>query len=68
MPNVKNVVMNDHTQKRWVLEVQQDPVNPDELILEFPQEMLELAGWKNGDTLIWSINSDDSISLSKKAG
>jgi hypothetical protein len=59
--------MNDQEHKSWILEVQQDPDNPDELILEFPQEMLELAGWKEGDTLIWSINSDDSISLSKKA-
>jgi hypothetical protein len=58
--------MNDSKSKSWILEVQQDPNNLDELILEFPPEMLELAGWKEGDTLIWSINSDDSVSLFKK--
>jgi hypothetical protein len=58
--------MNDNKSKSWILEVQQDPNNQDELILEFPPEMLELAGWKEGDTLIWSINSDDSVSLHKK--
>jgi hypothetical protein len=66
MQSVKNVIMNDNKSKSWILEVQQDPNNQDELILEFPPEMLELAGWKEGDTLIWSINSDDSVSLHKK--
>ena len=66
MQSVKNVIMNDNKSKSWILEVQQDPNNQDELNLEFPPEMLELAGWKEGDTLIWSINSDDSVSLHKK--
>jgi hypothetical protein len=52
--------------KSWILEVQQDPDNPDELILEFPPDILEQTGWKEGDSLIWTINDDNSITLSKK--
>jgi hypothetical protein len=50
----------------WTLEVKEDPSNPDELMLEFPPELLETAGWKEGDTLIWTVQDDQSIILSKK--
>lgn len=50
----------------WVLEVQEDPTNPDELILQFPPELLEVAGWKEGDNLTWTDRGDGSWELSKK--
>jgi hypothetical protein len=53
--------------KRWVLEVQADPDNPDGAILEFPPEMLEGLGWSEGDVLTWSDLGDGSWSLSKKS-
>jgi hypothetical protein len=56
--------MNNLT-KSWTLEVMEDPDNKDELILQFPPDLLESAGWKEGDVLIWSI-TDDGITLSKK--
>lgn len=52
--------------KTWVLETKVDPDNPEDLILEFPPDLLEQAGWKEGDTLIWTINDDDSVFLTKK--
>jgi hypothetical protein len=52
-------------ENKWVLEVQEDPETGD-CILEFPPEMLETAGWKEGDTLIWADQGDGSWSLSKK--
>ena len=50
----------------WTLEVKEDPSNPDELMLEFPPDLLETAGWKEGDTLIWTVQDGQSIILSKK--
>lgn len=51
--------------KRWVLPLLEDPDNPDNLIVQFTEEMLELAGWKSGDTLLWAIE-DDRLILRKK--
>ena len=53
-------------QNSWTLEVQEDPESGD-CILQFPPEMLEQVGWKEGDTLVWKQMSDGAWSLSKKA-
>jgi hypothetical protein len=53
-------------QNSWTLEVQEDPESGD-CILQFPPEMLEQVGWKEGDTLVWEQMSDGAWSLSKKA-
>ena len=58
--------MKQEGKKTWVLEVQEDPNNPDELILQFPPELLETAGWKEGDSLLWKDRGDGSWELSKK--
>ena len=52
--------------KTWVLEVQEDPNDPDELILQFTDEILEQAGWKAGDTLIWTDLGNGTWSLTRK--
>jgi hypothetical protein len=52
-------------QTSWTLDVQEDPETGD-CILQFPPELLEQAGWKEGDTLIWEDQCDGSWSLSKK--
>lgn len=54
------------TKNSWVLEVQEDPENPGELMLQFTDEILELAGWKAGDTLIWTDIGNGSWSLTRK--
>ena len=37
--------------------VQQDP-ETGEYYIEFPPEMMEELGWKNGDELIWEGNNE----------
>jgi bifunctional DNA-binding transcriptional regulator/antitoxin component of YhaV-PrlF toxin-antitoxin module len=51
--------------KSWTLTVEQDPESGD-LVLPFPQDFLDEAGWKEGDTLEWIDNQDGSWSLVKK--
>jgi len=50
---------------KWVLTVQEDPDTGD-CILEFPPEMLERVGWKEGDTLEWKDAGNGAWSLTKK--
>jgi hypothetical protein len=50
---------------RWTLEVQVDP-ETGEQILEFPDDLMESAGWKEGDVLQWIDNKDGSWTLRKK--
>jgi hypothetical protein len=50
---------------KWTLTVQEDPETGD-CILQFPDDLLEQAGWKEGDTLEWQDNKDGSWSLKKK--
>ena len=51
--------------KTWTLDVKEDPDTGDS-ILEFPPDMLEATGWKEGDDLIWTDNEDGSYTLTKK--
>lgn len=51
--------------KTWTLEVKEDPENGD-AILEFPDDLMEEAGWKEGDTLDWIDNKNGSYTLKKK--
>ena len=37
----------------------------DEGMLTFPDEMLEVLGWKEGDVLEWIDNKDGSFTLKK---
>lgn len=62
--------MQDVTERQdrntWTLTVEEDPVSGD-AILQFPPDLLETAGWKEGDTLIWKDLGDGSWSLEKKS-
>ena len=51
--------------KSWTITIQEDPETGD-AILEFPPDMLEATGWKEGDTLTWTDVGNGSWSLSKK--
>lgn len=53
------------TRTRWTIEVQEDP-ETGEQILEFPDDLMESAGWKEGDVLEWIDNKDGSWTLRKK--
>ena len=50
--------------KTYTLEVKER--EDGELYLEFPDEIMEEAGWAIGDTLKWSDNGDGSFSLTKR--
>jgi hypothetical protein len=49
---------------KWIITLEEDPETGD-LILPFTPEILEEAGWKEGDTLKWTDLGDGSWSLSK---
>lgn len=51
--------------KSWTAFLEEDPNDPESLILPLPQDLLEEAGWTEGDTLVWTVESDRII-LSKK--
>ncbi len=57
--------MQEVTQKKWTLEVQEDPVTGD-CYIQLPPEVLEQVGWQEGDTLNWIDNGDGSWSITKK--
>jgi bifunctional DNA-binding transcriptional regulator/antitoxin component of YhaV-PrlF toxin-antitoxin module len=51
--------------QRWTLTVEEDPETGD-LMLPFTEEILKTVGWKEGDTLTWTVKTNGSIILSKK--
>lgn len=51
--------------KTWTVTVLEDPADPEGAILPFPEDLLEEAGWKEGDTLSWIDNKDGSWSIAK---
>jgi hypothetical protein len=51
--------------KSWVLTTEEDPTDPENLILTFPSDLLEATGWKEGDTIKWTDRGDGSWQLLK---
>ena len=51
--------------KSWTMTVEEDPATED-CIITFPPDLLEEAGWKEGDTIEWTDLSDGSWQLTKK--
>ena len=45
-----------------IIELQEDG---DDLILPFPDDILDKIGWKKGDSLEWVDNQDGSFTLRK---
>lgn len=56
--------MNDSVKNMYTVTLEEDPDTGD-LLLPFPDELLERMGWVEGDTLVWG-NSDAGIFLTKK--
>lgn len=52
------------TNKSWILEVQEDPETGD-AIIQFPPDLIEIAGWREGDRLNWIDLGDGSYRLEK---
>ena len=51
--------------KSWILTPEEIPESED-LLLTFPPDMLEYAGWKVGDTLVYKVQEDGTVLISKK--
>jgi bifunctional DNA-binding transcriptional regulator/antitoxin component of YhaV-PrlF toxin-antitoxin module len=49
---------------QWTITLEEDP-ETGEIILPLPEDLLEQAGWKEGDTLEWKDNGDGSYILEK---
>lgn len=53
------------TQKKWTVELEEDPETGD-LVIPFPPDMLAQVGWDFGDIIQWKDNNDGSWTLFKK--
>jgi len=60
---MNSVVNNNMT--HWTVTVEEADDESGDLILPLPQEMLDLQGWKEGDTLEWTDMGDGAWSLTK---
>ena len=45
--------------KQGICHVEEDPENPGELLLVFPDGLLEEAGICLGDEVVWTVETDD---------
>jgi len=52
--------------KRWTVTVEEADDGSGDLVLPLPQDLLELQGWKENDTLIWKDLGNGAWQLSKK--
>ena len=50
---------------KWTVTLEQDSDSED-LLLPLPQDLLDLKGWKEGDTLIWEDGRDGTWTLRKQ--
>ena len=58
--------MEQQSNKRWTIEVVEADDGSGDLVLPLPEDLLEGAGWKEGDTLSWIDNKDGTWTLAKK--
>ena len=51
------------TEKKYTVELLGDG---DDVILPFPDDLMETLGWKEGDTLVFKVLDDGGFSITKK--
>lgn len=51
---------------RYLITLEEDSETGD-VLLPLPQELLDIKGWKEGDTLKWIINNDGTASITRDA-
>jgi hypothetical protein len=56
----------ERTPVNWTVTLEEDSETGD-LILPIPQDLLDLQGWAEGDTLEWKDRGNGSWSLEKKS-
>jgi hypothetical protein len=57
--------METQSNKRWTIDVVEADDGSGDLVLPLPDDLLEDAGWKTGDTLKWTDLGNGSWSLTK---
>jgi len=60
-----DILRTDDGKPVWSCTVVEDPENPEECILTFPEDLLDRVGWVPGDTLSWEELPNGSYQLSK---
>ena len=50
----------------WIITVEESDDGSGDLVLPLNDEIMESAGWKIGDTIIWIDNKDGTWSIKKK--
>ena len=53
--------------KVWTTTVQEDPDDPEQCIIVFPEELMAEVGWVEGDLIVWDMMPDGTCTLKKKA-
>jgi len=51
-----------------IVQVIEDPNNPEELLLDLGTELCEELGWKAGDTGQWIVNKEGTLQIIKSTG
>jgi hypothetical protein len=51
--------------KSWTITVEEADDGSGDIVLPLPQELLDIQGWKEGDTLEWTDLGDGSWTISK---
>lgn len=51
--------------KSWTITLEEADDGSGDLVLPLPQDLMDGAGWKEGDTLEWIDNKDGTWSLKK---
>lgn len=50
---------------QWTITLEEADDGSGDLVMPLPQDLLDDAGWKEGDTLKWIDNNDGTWSLKK---
>jgi hypothetical protein len=50
--------------QHWTTRVEED--DDGELLITFPDELMQTMNWQEGDVIVWNIGEDGTISLTKK--
>lgn len=53
------------TATSWTVTLEEAEDGSGDLVMPLPQEMLDLQGWREGDTLNWEEGDNGSWTLSK---
>ncbi len=56
--------MSESSNQSWTATVQEDEHG--ELFIVFPEDLVQQLAWKDGDTVVWNIREDGSITVTKQ--